>query len=96
MLAAQWTANNTRAALNRIPRPVPRAGEVLLRVKSCSMCHTDVGHVVRLVIDKALIRIFSFKCFLLDSNCQGMYQDESFTLGHEVCGELVAYVVYLG
>ncbi len=45
MLAAVLTPEG-EFSLERVPRPVPRAGEVLVRVRSCGVCHSDL-HVAR-------------------------------------------------
>ena len=33
-------------AIEELPRPRPKAGEVLLRVVACGVCHTDL-HVIK-------------------------------------------------
>jgi Zn-dependent alcohol dehydrogenase len=46
MRAAVWTGPGEDARIERIPVPVPRDGEVLVRVEACGVCHTDL-HVMR-------------------------------------------------
>ena len=46
MRAAVLRAAGGRFGLEEIPRPQPRAGEVLVRVAACGVCHTDL-HVVK-------------------------------------------------
>ncbi len=42
MLALQLVAPGT-IELREVPRPSPAAGEVLVRVAGCGVCHTDIG-----------------------------------------------------
>lgn len=46
MKAAVLSAVNGAITLEDIPQPVPKAGEVLVRVAACGVCHTDL-HVVK-------------------------------------------------
>ncbi|MEV0355161.1 zinc-binding dehydrogenase [Nocardia sp. NPDC050697] len=46
MQAAVYYGSEPRLVIEDIPRPVPRRGEVLLRVSACGVCHTDL-HVLR-------------------------------------------------
>jgi succinate semialdehyde reductase (NADPH) len=46
MQAAVLDAPGTGMRVEAVPRPVPRAGEVLLRVRACGVCHTDL-HVIK-------------------------------------------------
>ncbi|MBX5465934.1 MAG: zinc-binding dehydrogenase [Firmicutes bacterium] len=46
MRAAVLERAGERLRIETIPVPVPRAGEVLLRVEACGVCHTDL-HVIR-------------------------------------------------
>ena len=42
MNALRLTADG-RLEMQSVPRPEPRAGEVLVRVAGCGVCHTDIG-----------------------------------------------------
>src|SRR5881296_2319072 len=46
MLAAVLPGPGEPLQLERIPRPRPRRGEVLVRVTACGVCHTDL-HVIK-------------------------------------------------
>jgi succinate semialdehyde reductase (NADPH) len=46
MKAAVLPAVGAPLVVEEIPTPKPRAGEVLLRVRACGVCHTDL-HVVK-------------------------------------------------
>jgi S-(hydroxymethyl)glutathione dehydrogenase/alcohol dehydrogenase len=46
MLAAVLPEVGTRLELERIPVPRPKAGEILVRVAACGVCHTDL-HVIK-------------------------------------------------
>ncbi|MGW6335359.1 zinc-binding dehydrogenase [Nocardia rhamnosiphila] len=46
MRAAVFHGTEPRLVIEDIPVPVPRRGEVLLRVTACGVCHTDL-HVLR-------------------------------------------------
>lgn len=46
MTAAVWDGQNPRLEVERIPTPTPNAGEVLLEVAACGVCHTDL-HVMK-------------------------------------------------
>ena len=46
MMAAVLDAAPGGLGLERIPVPEPSAGEVLVRVKACGVCHTDL-HVMK-------------------------------------------------
>jgi succinate semialdehyde reductase (NADPH) len=46
MLAAVLEAPNSELRIEEIPIPEPRAGEVLVRVSACGVCHTDL-HVMK-------------------------------------------------
>jgi S-(hydroxymethyl)glutathione dehydrogenase/alcohol dehydrogenase len=46
MKAAVLSAVGAPLVVEEIPVPAPRAGEVLLRVRACGVCHTDL-HVVK-------------------------------------------------
>lgn len=46
MKAAVFTGSEPRLVLEDIPKPVPRSGEVLLRITACGVCHTDL-HVLK-------------------------------------------------
>ncbi|WBU37902.1 zinc-binding dehydrogenase [Homoserinibacter sp. YIM 151385] len=46
MLAAVWPGDEARLDIERIPVPVPKAGEALVRVAACGVCHTDL-HVLK-------------------------------------------------
>ena len=46
MLAAVWERADEPFRLEEIRRPMPKAGEALVRVSSCGVCHTDL-HVLR-------------------------------------------------
>jgi 6-hydroxycyclohex-1-ene-1-carbonyl-CoA dehydrogenase len=43
MLSWQMVEPKTPLRLTESPLPTPQAGEVLLRVRACGLCHTDVG-----------------------------------------------------
>ncbi len=46
MLAAVWPGDAPELRIERIPVPTPRRDEVLIRVRSCGVCHTDL-HVMK-------------------------------------------------
>ena len=46
MLAAVLPGVGQPLAIERIPVPQPRRGEVLVRVAACGVCHTDL-HVLK-------------------------------------------------
>jgi S-(hydroxymethyl)glutathione dehydrogenase/alcohol dehydrogenase len=46
MRAAVLDEPGTRMRVETVPRPTPQAGEVLLRVRACGVCHTDL-HVIK-------------------------------------------------
>src|SRR5919204_5623749 len=46
MQAAVLAAPNAPLALERIPVPTPRRGEILVKVTACGVCHTDL-HVIK-------------------------------------------------
>jgi S-(hydroxymethyl)glutathione dehydrogenase/alcohol dehydrogenase len=46
MRAAVWTGEDDRLRIETIPVPTPRAGEALVKVAACGVCHTDL-HVMR-------------------------------------------------
>jgi S-(hydroxymethyl)glutathione dehydrogenase/alcohol dehydrogenase len=46
MLAAVLEAPNTPLVIEEVPVPEPRAGEVLVKVAACGVCHTDL-HVMK-------------------------------------------------
>eukprot|EP00742_Colponemidia_sp_Colp-10_P005158 GILJ01005508.1.p1 GENE.GILJ01005508.1~~GILJ01005508.1.p1 ORF type:complete len:414 (+),score=43.51 GILJ01005508.1:146-1243(+) len=46
MKAAVLTAPNKALSIERIPIPMPKSGEVLIKVKACGVCHTDL-HVMK-------------------------------------------------
>ena len=46
MRAAIWNGNRPDLVVERIPVPVPQAGEALLKVAACGVCHTDL-HVMK-------------------------------------------------
>ncbi|WP_420752614.1 zinc-binding dehydrogenase [Rhodococcus sp. O3] len=46
MKAAVFEGNAPTLVVEDIPRPVPRRGEVLVKVSACGVCHTDL-HVLR-------------------------------------------------
>lgn len=46
MKAAVLNSVGDRLVVEDIPRPEPRAGEVLIKVRACGVCHTDL-HVVK-------------------------------------------------
>ena len=46
MKAAVLEAANTRLQIEEIPIPEPRAGEILVKVAGCGVCHTDL-HVMK-------------------------------------------------
>jgi S-(hydroxymethyl)glutathione dehydrogenase/alcohol dehydrogenase len=46
MRAAVLDAANARLHLEDVPVPTPRAGEILVKVASCGVCHTDL-HVLK-------------------------------------------------
>jgi succinate semialdehyde reductase (NADPH) len=46
MRAAVLASPNTRLQVEEIPTPAPRAGEVLVKVTACGVCHTDL-HVIK-------------------------------------------------
>ncbi|WP_205843936.1 zinc-binding dehydrogenase [Nakamurella deserti] len=46
MLAAVWPGDAPELRLERIPVPAPRRDEVLIKVVSCGVCHTDL-HVLK-------------------------------------------------
>ena len=43
MLAAYYKPGQDTADLRRVPIPKPASGEVLLKVKACGVCHSDVS-----------------------------------------------------
>ena len=43
MRAVQLAAWQRPAELREVPKPVPRAGEVLLRVRAAGLCHSACG-----------------------------------------------------
>src|SRR5436190_17735718 len=46
MLAAVLPGPGEPLTIERIPIPEPRTGEVLVRVRACGVCHTDL-HVIK-------------------------------------------------
>ena len=46
MQAAVWRGNGPELTLEEIPIPQPQAGEALVKIISCGVCHTDL-HVLR-------------------------------------------------
>src|SRR5262244_2344844 len=46
MRAAVLDAANARLHLEDVPVPTPRAGEILVKVAACGVCHTDL-HVIK-------------------------------------------------
>lgn len=46
MLAAVWHGNGPELELTELPVPEPQAGEALVRLTSCGVCHTDY-HVLK-------------------------------------------------
>ncbi len=46
MKAAVWEGSTPRLAVEEIPRPTPRRGEILLKVTACGVCQTDL-HVLK-------------------------------------------------
>src|SRR5687768_5382378 len=46
MKAAVLEAANTGLTIEEIPMPVPHAGEILVKVTACGVCHTDL-HVMK-------------------------------------------------
>ena len=46
MKAAVLTEVGGHLQLEEIPRPSPKAGEVLVKVTACGVCHTDL-HVIK-------------------------------------------------
>src|SRR5262252_1191396 len=46
MTAAVLDKVSTPMRIERIPIPEPRAGEALVRVRACGVCHTDL-HVIK-------------------------------------------------
>lgn len=46
MLAAVLTGDVPELVMEQIPVPVPRAGEALVKVRSCGVCHTDL-HIMK-------------------------------------------------
>jgi len=46
MKAAVFQGVGTAMRVEELPRPEPRAGEVLVRVRACGVCHTDL-HVIK-------------------------------------------------
>jgi S-(hydroxymethyl)glutathione dehydrogenase/alcohol dehydrogenase len=46
MKAAVWQGGEPRLTIETIPVPVPKAGEALVKVTACGVCHTDL-HVMK-------------------------------------------------
>lgn len=46
MRAAVWQGDGSSVVVELIPTPTPNAGEVLIRVAACGVCHTDL-HVMK-------------------------------------------------
>lgn len=46
MNAAVWNGESAALTIEQIPVPRPKAGEVLIRVAACGVCHTDL-HVLK-------------------------------------------------
>jgi S-(hydroxymethyl)glutathione dehydrogenase/alcohol dehydrogenase len=46
MQAAVWNGHSPELVLETIPLPVPQAGEALIKVSACGVCHTDL-HVMK-------------------------------------------------
>ena len=45
MKAAVFHAPNQPLAVEEIPTPTPGAGEVLVKVAGCGVCHTDLHYI---------------------------------------------------
>lgn len=45
MKAAVFHGNGKQLVIEEVPVPVPQAGEVLLRVAACGLCHTDLHYL---------------------------------------------------
>jgi succinate semialdehyde reductase (NADPH) len=61
MRAVVLPAVGASLEVEEIPVPAPRAGEVLIRVRACGVCHTDL-HVVKGEVKFPLQRCWGTRC----------------------------------
>jgi len=75
MMQAARFAGDRKIEIRQIPLPVPTAGEVLLRVRACSLCGSDLrvfrngwpvtpGHEILGVVDKPGDRLHGQRCLV--------------------------------
>jgi propanol-preferring alcohol dehydrogenase len=90
MTAAVYVPGDSQLTIAKdYPTPKPAADEVLLKIKACGVCHSDVRSPSR--------RLFSLRFHILHSSefqvfflTESLQDPRKYIMGHEASGEVVA------